>query len=152
MATTVFERLDPYVGEDLDSEMLVRELLSNDLPNSEYPTVALRSEIGVDVNSLAEGLLVVYEVAPATPLGHGLFRFPVSLHVFSSDPDMGSRFESYLYSLVSRWPYQEPQPDTAGVSRVQLTGFRRQGPNEWNLARDVHIWSLEDVLVTARLH
>lgn len=148
----VFESLDPYLGGEIDSEALIRQLLDHDLPCEKWPDASIRSEIEPDVNILADTLLVVYDTGPATNLGYGRFRFPASLYVIGNDPDRGAEFKSWLYGKVMAWPWQDPPPKAGGVSDVQPTGFHRIGPDDWNLARDLHVWALEDCIVTAGIH
>ncbi|MEE8666837.1 MAG: hypothetical protein SOI13_01625 [Bifidobacterium mongoliense] len=146
--TNLFEVLDPSIGRDIDGEGLVRELLDADLPDTGYPKVTVASEIGVNVNELADGIMLVYTVGPSTNIGYGRFRFPVGLDVLCSDPDMGAAFKAHLYDLVTRWPFHDATP-SGTVNAVLPTGFSRVGPDGWNLARDVHVWSMQDMLVTA---
>lgn len=145
---TVFEDLDLHVCEEIDSAALVRELLDEDLPDDTYPNVTVRSEVTTDINTLADGLCVVYDVGPAANLGADRWRFPMSISVFASNPDMGSKFKAWLYKRIMGWPYRDPV-EAGSVRSVEPTGFRRNGPDDWNLARDVYVWSMEDVVVTA---
>ena len=145
---TVFEDLDLHMCEEIDSAALVRELLDEDLPDDTYPNVTVRSEVTTDINTLADGLCVVYDVGPATNLGADRWRFPMSISVFASNPDMGSKFKAWLYKRIMGWPYRDPVK-SGSIRSVEPTGFRRNGPDDWNLARDVYVWSMEDVVVTA---
>lgn len=145
---SVFEDLDLHLYEEIDSAALVRQLLDEDLPCDQYPNATVRSEIGTDINTLADGLCVIYDVGPAVNIGADRWRFPLSLSVFASDPDMGSRFKAWLYKQVMGWPYRDPVK-AGSVRSVEPTGFRRTGPDDWNLARNVYVWSMEDVVVTA---
>ncbi|MCO6558483.1 MAG: hypothetical protein J6575_03480 [Bifidobacterium sp.] len=149
---TVFQRLDPHVGECIDAEQLVKELLSHDLPCKKWPKASIRSEITPEVNALADNLLVIYDTGPATSIGYGRFRFTVSIYAICNDPDKGSEFIRWLYGKVTEWPYQDPQPEAGGIADVKPTGFIRYGPDEWNLARDQHVWSMQDCLITAGIH
>lgn len=146
--TSLFETLDLHLCEEIDSAALIRQLLDRDLPNDQYPNASVRSEITTDINVLADGLCVVYDVGPSTNLGADRWRFPLSVSVFASDPDMGSRFKGWLYKRIMGWPYREPTK-AGSVRDVKPTGFRRAGPDDWNLARNVYVWSMEDVVVTA---
>ena len=93
--TSVFETLDLHLYEEIDSAALVRQLLDRDLPCEQWPTVTVRSEITTDINTLADGLCVIYDVGPASNIGADRWRFPLSLSVFASDSKDGSTSRSW---------------------------------------------------------
>ena len=144
------QELDPYQHEPIDAEAMIRALLESDVPSTDYPNAVVRSSILNDANLLSDRPCVVHDVGAPRDLGYGMWKIPLSIYVLSSDPDVGNRFSRYLYRRVMAWPWNTAGDVYGHVGTVTPIGFSRHGPDDMNLAYDVHVWEMTDFSVTAR--
>ena len=82
----IFKHLAIDVRESIDAEQIVYELLQREYPNEDWTSVAVYSEIDLDLNAVAEnGRVILYEVSPGQQVDRGLWRFTVSFTVLAAD-------------------------------------------------------------------
>lgn len=144
---SIGEMTDLHLWKPVDAEALVRALFVRDI-QSGLEQVHVISEITPDINKLAQDGCILYDCAPARSVGGGYWRFALSVYVFCTDPDIGAALHRTVWQKMSRWAYGQ-RTVWGKVMDVSLTGFGRNGPDKWNLARDVHMWAMEDVLIRA---
>lgn len=152
---SIAEMTDLHLWKPVDAEALVQDMLTYSIQthfekNHLATQVPVISEISTNINTLAHPACVLYDCGPVRSIGGGYWRFALSVYLFSNDPVGGAEFSRILWELISHWAYKNSQHSGVGtVIDVTLTGFKRNGPDKWNLARDVHMWAMEDVLIRA---
>ena len=94
----IFKHLAIDVRESIDAEQIVYELLQREYPNEDWTSVAVYSEIDLDLNAVAEnGRVILYEVSPGQQVDRGLWRFTVSFTVLAADTNNPSGLARNLY-------------------------------------------------------
>lgn len=114
----IFKHLAIDVRESIDAEQIVYELLQREYPNEDWTSVAVYSEINLDLNAVAEnGRVILYEVSPGQQVDRGLWRFTVSFTVLAADTNNPSGLARNLYRTVMGWPFEE-KTSAGKISRI----------------------------------
>ena len=114
----IFKHLAIDVRESIDAEQIVYELLNREYPNEDWASVAVYSEIDLDLNAVTEnGRVILYEVSPGQQVDRGLWRFTVSFTVLAADTNNPSGFARDLYRTVMGWPFEE-KTSAGKISRI----------------------------------